>query len=233
MSKQALQQPLAINVMNQNMVDSQIKTNGVHEEKLLDAFLSVPRCAFIPDAARAAQAYVDADFPLYVQDKARFLMEPRVFAKLIQAANIQSTDKILCLGCGTGYSAAVLTYLSNCIFAVESRNADLDFAKTIWEKYGYHDIQAVNVDTIAAGYIKNAPYQVIIIEGTVPFVPAAILAQLAIGGRLVTVLDNKQYPHQAVIIERFDQDHYDTKPLCDAFILPCPEFQVTESQFSF
>lgn len=166
-----------------NMVEGQIKPNRVTDPALIDALATVPREIFVPKAARGV-AYVDEDIRL---GSGRYLMEPRVFGRLLNEAAITRDDVVLDVGCGTGYSTAVLARLANTVVAVES---DPDLARQASARLGTLGVDnAVVIEApLSQGYPKQAPYPVIVINGAVAAVPEAVLGQLAEGGRLVTVI---------------------------------------------
>lgn len=171
-----------------NMVDNQIRPNRVTSPALLQALLDIPRETFVPEQARGV-AYVDEDIPLQPSrgQGARWLMEPMVFARLLQAAEIDKSEIVLDIGCGSGYGAAVLSRLATTVVAVESDPHFSEMAAANLEK--------CRVDNVAliAGELKNgcpaqAPYGVIVFEGAISHISDEIGAQLAEGGRLVAVL---------------------------------------------
>jgi protein-L-isoaspartate(D-aspartate) O-methyltransferase len=164
------------------MVDGQLRTTDVTGHALLNAFLEVPREMFVPERKRQL-AYVDADIEVA---PGRYLMEPSPLAKLMSLAEVKSSDKVLLIGCETGYAAAILSKISNHVVAVES-DAELASAAAA-------NISALAVSNveIAVGSLENgrsgsAPYDVIILGGSVESVPPGLIAQLGEGGRLVAV----------------------------------------------
>lgn len=166
-----------------NMVESQIRTNKVTDEALLAALGEVPRERFVPDSLRGV-AYVDDDLPL---KKGRVLMEPMVFARLLQLAQVTPSDMVLDIGCATGYSTAVLARLANTVVALESDPELAAAATANLAELGCDNAIVVNAP-LAEGYAKQAPYDVILFGGAVPRVPDKIARQLTEGGRLVAVV---------------------------------------------
>jgi len=169
------------------MVDGQLRTTDVTDAAILEAMLVVPREEFV-DPARRALAYIDEDVPTASADGGpqRYLMEPSPFAKLVQLADIGPGDFVLDVGCGTGYSSAVLSRLASSVVALET-DADLaDRAAATLTRLGF-DTVAVVKGRLSEGYAAEAPYDVIFLGGAVEFVPDALLAQLKDGGRLVAV----------------------------------------------
>ena len=167
-----------------NMVENQIRPNRVTDERLLAAIAEVPRERFVPKRLHG-NAYVDQDLAL---GDGRYLMEPVVFARLLQAAAIGPGDVVLDIGCGTGYSAAVLGKLAGTVVALES---DAALAKQAIEALTELDVDnaAVVEGPLDEGYPRQAPYDVIVLGGSVDAVPDAITDQLVDGGRLVAVVN--------------------------------------------
>ncbi len=167
-----------------NMVENQIRPNRVTDERVLAAIAAVPRERFVPKRLHG-NAYVDQDIAL---GDGRYLMEPVVFARLLQAAAIGPGDVVLDIGCGTGYSTAVLGKLAGTVVALES---DAALAKEAIEALTELDVDntAVVEGPLDEGYPRQAPYDVIVLGGSVDAVPDAITDQLIEGGRLVAVVN--------------------------------------------
>jgi protein-L-isoaspartate(D-aspartate) O-methyltransferase len=166
-----------------NMVDGQLRPNRVTNASLLAAVGELPRERFLPEGLRSV-AYADDDVPL---GSGRFLMEPMVLARLIQALQAQPDDKALVVASGCGYGAALLSRLAKSVVAVESDSALASAAEQTFKNLGIVNIEQAMARS-EAGNPAGAPYDVILIEGAVHRVPQAILDQLAEGGRLTTVL---------------------------------------------
>jgi protein-L-isoaspartate(D-aspartate) O-methyltransferase len=168
------------------MVDGQIRTVDVTSAPLLEAMLTVPREAFI-GSADPALAYIDEDVRIAVGSEGpRYLMEPAQLARLIQLASVTPNDHVLDVGAGTGYSSAVLSRLGRSVVALESDPALADQAREALAKHGFANV-TVAVGPLRDGHPAQAPYDVILIGGSVEEVPQSLLDQLAEGGRLVAV----------------------------------------------
>lgn len=161
------------------MVDTQIRPSDVTKFPIIEAFLAVPREAYVPSAQREA-AYLGENIAI---GEGRVMLEPRTFAKLLDALNIQPSEVVLDLGCGLGYSTAVMARMSEFVVAVESDEAMAADAQALLSEHGV-DNAAVMTNPLAEGCAKSGPYDVIILEGAVEVVSDSLLAQLKEGGRI-------------------------------------------------
>ena len=164
------------------MVDGQLRTTDVTSHPVLDSFLAVPRESYVSDAKREL-AYFDMEIAVA---PGRYLMEPSPLAKLIQLADIKSTDRVLDIGTATGYSAAILSNIGATIVALESNGELGDTAKANLAAANITNVDVVT-GPLKAGAASKGPFNVILIEGAVGEVPKALFDQLADGGRLVAV----------------------------------------------
>ena len=188
----------AFSTARQKMVDGQVRPSDVTDARIIDAMLAVPREAFVPENKQAL-AYLDLD--LDVSDGGstkRFLIKPAVLAKMLQAAEIKETDRVLVAGCASGYAAAVIARFAPHVTGTESDSALAAKAKDILAGIGCGD---VTVRTAAAGDGEpaGAPYDVIVLNGATEIVPERLYAQLRNGGRLVGVFAVSQ-PARATIV---------------------------------
>jgi protein-L-isoaspartate(D-aspartate) O-methyltransferase len=172
-------------VQRLNMVDSQVLANGVTDTPLIEAFREVSRERFVPPN-RQSVAYADAEIEIV---RGRSLLAPRTFAKLLQLADIQPSDSVLDVGCGTGYSTAVLARLSRRVIGLE-QDADLvRIAEEALRACGAGNATLIQ-GSLAEGYRAAAPFSVIVVEGGFEQIPDRLFGQLAEGGRLVGILRN-------------------------------------------
>lgn len=166
-----------------NMVATQVRTNKVTDTRIIAAMEAVARERFVPSSLEAV-AYVDHDLEI---TPGRFLMSPMVFARLLQAAGIGGNDVVLDVGCGTGYSAAVISDIAGAVVALESDAGLADQASELLTEFQVDNVVVVSGD-LSAGYPDQAPYDVIVLNGAVEALPEALTGQLANGGRLVGVI---------------------------------------------
>lgn len=164
------------------MVDTQVRPQDVTKFNIIEAMLSVPREAYLPEPLQAV-AYVGGDITL---DGGRVVLEPRSQSKMLDALDIQPGDLVLDLGCGLGYSAAVLAHLADAVVAVEEVASLAEEAQTLLSGQGVDNV-AVIEGPLAAGSAKHGPYDVIVVEGGVEQVPAVLTDQLKEGGRIAAI----------------------------------------------
>ncbi len=168
------------------MVDGQVRPSDVTDLRLIGAMQDVPRERFVPPAF-AQLAYLDLDVPVNAPGaNQRHLLKPMVLAKLIHAADIRATDIALDVGCATGYSSAVLARLAGSVVALEEDDALARYADEALSSTGTASVTVV-VGPLAAGWPSQAPFDVILINGSAETVPKALFRQLKDGGRLVCV----------------------------------------------
>lgn len=166
-----------------NMIDGQIHTAGVILPEVLNAFETIAREEYVP-APHKGIAYHDEDLRV---GEGRYLLEPIVHSKMVQALEPKASDVVLDIGGGTGYSAAILAMIVSTVVAVEASEDLLGFAQNVWEAQGLQNIVGFQ-GPLQHGYAASAPYDLIFIHGAVSQVPKEILNQLAPDGRLVAVV---------------------------------------------
>ncbi|WP_424943965.1 protein-L-isoaspartate O-methyltransferase family protein [Aliiroseovarius crassostreae] len=164
------------------MVDTQVRPSDVTKFPIIDAMLSVPREEFVPDAKREA-AYMGENVDL---GGGRVVLEPRTLAKMLDALDIQPDEMVLDLGCGLGYSAAVLAKLADFVVAVESDETMAADAQTGLSEFGADNVAVIAGD-LADGNAKNGPYDVIMVQGAVEQIPTGLFDQLKDGGRMTAI----------------------------------------------
>lgn len=166
------------------MVDTQLRTSGITDPGLLSVMGTVPRERFVPEG-REDIAYADLSHPL--SDAGHRLPPAAAFAKLVQLAEVGPTDIVLDIGCGTGYSTAVLAGLSSAVVGLENDAGLVEKANGILADLDIGNA-AVLAGKLEDGVPSEAPFDVIVVEGEVDFVPPALLDQLRDGGRLVALV---------------------------------------------
>jgi protein-L-isoaspartate(D-aspartate) O-methyltransferase len=185
------------------MVESQILTSDVTDRRILQAMGSLPRERFVP-AAWADLAYMDEAVPLSAAG--RMLMAPRVFAKLLQLAEIGDGNRVLDVGCGSGYSTAVLAKIAKSVVGLESDARLAEEARLNAAALGLANAAIVE-GALPGGAASDGPYDAIVLEGSIAIEPEALLDELKDGGRLVAVVRGEGGLGKATIWRRLGRSH--------------------------
>ncbi|HWV53846.1 protein-L-isoaspartate O-methyltransferase [Pseudorhodoplanes sp.] len=167
--------------LRRSMVDGQVRTADVTDRPLIQAMLDVPRERFVP-ADQRELSYLDLGL---VVGEGRRLLKPMVLAKMIQALELAVDQRVLDVGCTTGYAAALLSRLCNSVVALEEQPALASQARA--NLSGIGNVEVIE-GALAAGHVAGAPYDAILVEGAVEFQPDSLCRQLSEGGRLVCIL---------------------------------------------
>lgn len=208
-----------------NMVEGQLRTNGITDPALLDAYLSVPRERFVPEPLRGV-AYVDEDVPL---GNSRYLMEPLVLARLIMLAEVGAEARVLCVGSGTGYDAAILAQLVRSVVALESEPALAAEARRLLSVL--QSKVSVVEGALEQGHAAGAPYDAILFGGSISAVPDAIARQLGKSGRITAVVRSDGRVPQVMVMTRVGEV-LSRRPVFDAATPALPGF-ASEPAFVF
>lgn len=211
-----------------NMVDSQLRPNGITDSRILDAMQSVAREQFV-GSAQQSLAYMDADVPLQgAATGPRYLIEPMAFGRMLQVAEVKETDRVLDIGAATGYGAAVLSQLVAQIVALEEDAGLVEQARI--------NLKSVdNVSLIEGELSKGAPnsgsYDLIILEGAVAEVPNALFSQIKNGGRLIAAVGSGVQA-KCCVYAVSGQTHT-RRVAFDITIAPLPGFAKAKAGFAF
>ena len=209
-----------------NMVESQVRPNKVSDPRIIDVLEQIPREAFFPEAMRPI-AYADRSLKI---GETRYILDPMVFARMLQALDIGPLDLVLDIACGTGYSAAVEARLASTVVALENDPAMAAAANKVLNDLGIDNAVVVEGD-LAAGYSGQAPYDAILINGAVDEIPKHLSDQLSDGGRLVAVMIDDQGLGRAVLMRKSPAG-LSQRELFDANVPKLPEFS-RETGFVF
>ena len=164
------------------MVDTQVRPSDVTKLPIIEALLTVRREIFVPDASREA-AYVGDHIDL---GDGRVVFDARTFGKILDALDIQSTEMVLDVGAGLGYSTAVLAHMAQMVIGVEDDAARASEAESNLADEGVVNAVVVTGD-LSKGAANHAPFDVIVIEGAIEDVPETLVEQLADGGRIAAL----------------------------------------------
>ena len=191
------------------MVEEQLRSRGIRDERLLAAMAKVPREEFIP-SEDAANAY--GDFPLPIGD-GQTISQPYIVAAMVEVLELNPEDRVLEVGTGTGYQAAILGKLAADVWTIE-RHAELaDQAREILYRLGYKNVHVLHGDG-SLGLPEHAPFNKILVAAAAPRVPETLVAQLADGGRLVVPVGSRSEQQVEVIRKLGDQISITKHDLC-------------------
>jgi protein-L-isoaspartate(D-aspartate) O-methyltransferase len=209
-----------------NMIEQQIRPWEVLDPQVLDLLFVVKREDFVPAAYRNL-AFADMELPL---GSNQVMLAPRVEAKMLQELGIKKTDKVLEIGTGSGYMAALLAARAEHVVSVENRPELAEFARQNLERAGISNV-TIEVADGANGWSQSGPYDAIIVSGSLPTLPAALLKQLRVGGRLAVTVGQAPVM-QAQLITCTADGIYNTVNLFET-VIPAIDGTATQSDFSF
>jgi protein-L-isoaspartate(D-aspartate) O-methyltransferase len=164
----------------QLMVESQLRTRGISDPRVLDAMLHVPRDQFVPAAYRA-QAY--EDHPLPIGDS-QTISQPYIVAVMLESLQLQPSDRVLEVGTGSGYATALLAELAAEVFSIERHPALAENAREVFTRLGYKNVQVFTGDG-SLGLPASAPFDAILVSAAAAGLPPALIAQLNEYGRMI------------------------------------------------
>jgi len=214
-------------VARENMIESQVRPNGVTDRRIIDAMASLARENFVPESRRTL-AYSDEDVPLSSGLEPRCLIDAMSFGKLAQLAAITPEDKILHVGAATGYGTLVLARMGKSVVALESDSALLAGARKALA--GQANVKVAEAP-MAEGVKADAPFDVILIEGRVAEIPQALISQLADGGRLVAAVGGADMARACLVT--VNGSTVARRNAFDAPIAALPGFQKKRPAFVF
>ena len=209
-----------------NMIEQQICPWEVLDPQVLDLLFVVKREDFVPAAYRNL-AFADMEIPV---GSGQVMLAPRVEARLLQELGIKKTDKVLEIGTGSGYMAALLAARAEHVITIESRPELAAFARENLERADVTNV-TVEVGDGANGWTQRAPYDAIIVSGSLPVLPSALLKQLRVGGRLAVIVGEAPVM-EAQLITCSTEGVYNTVNLFET-VVPALDGGEAKSGFSF
>lgn len=209
-----------------NMIEQQIRPWEVLDPQVLDLLFVVKREDFVPAAYRNL-AFADMEIPV---GSGQVMLAPRVEARLLQELGIKKTDKVLEIGTGSGYMAALLAARAEHVITIESRPELAAFARENLERADVTNV-TVEVGDGANGWTQRAPYDAIIVSGSLPVLPSALLKQLRVGGRLAVIVGEAPVM-EAQLITCSTEGVYNTVNLFET-VVPALDGGEAKSGFSF
>jgi protein-L-isoaspartate(D-aspartate) O-methyltransferase len=194
-----------------NMIEQQIRPWEVLDGQVLSLLSVVKRENFVPMAHKAL-AFVDMEIPLHASGaEDQVMLAPRVEARFLQDAAIQATDKVLEIGTGSGYMAALAAHQAASVLTLEANPALAQQAKANLQEAGVSNVEVRTADG-SQGAAADGPFNVIFLSGSVPEVPQVLLNQLTIGGRLLAVVGEDPVMRASVITRTGEQQWQTSEP---------------------
>lgn len=207
--------PLPYATLRQQMVEKQIRERGVRDEALLAAMAEVPREWFVP-AEYQQESYYDGPLPI---PAGQTISQPYVVALMLRALRLAPTGRVLEVGSGSGYAAAILSRLVSEVYAIERHPVLVESAGRITHQLGYTNIHFRQGDG-TLGWPEAAPFNAILVSAAGPYVPPALLKQLADSGRLIMPVGPSAEQQKLVLALCVSQGHYRHKNLGPVRFVP-------------
>ena len=197
------------------MVKLQIEDRGIRDQRVLEAMRSVPREAFVPERWRAS-AYEDSPLPIAAEQT---ISQPYIVAYMTEALDLEGGEKVLEIGAGSGYAAAVLAHMASQVYTVERIGELAEQARTTLQALGYDQVVVVEGDG-SQGLPAHAPYDAIIVAAGAPAVPESLKTQLKLGGRLVIPVGQQPDEQELLRITRTSETEYEIEPIAGVRFVP-------------
>ena len=170
-------------IARKNMVENQIRANKVTSLNVINAFLDVPREKFVPDALQEI-SYVDEDIQL---SRNRFMMKPMILARLFQSLNLKGNENILHVGSNSGYGSAILSRMWSSVISLESDKKLFETSIHTFSNMGFDNVVPLH-GSMENGVEKEAPFDIIFIEGSIETEPKSLFGQLNENGKLIAII---------------------------------------------
>jgi protein-L-isoaspartate(D-aspartate) O-methyltransferase len=197
------------------MVRQQIEERGITDQAVLRAMQTVPRHFFVPERYQH-RAYDDGPLPILA---GQTISQPYVVALMIAKLTLSPTDRVLEIGTGSGYAAAVLSRIAALVYTIERHHKLVQYAQQRFRRLGYENIQVRHGDG-TQGWPEHAPYDGIVVAAGGPAVPESLRQQLALGGRLVIPVGQKKRQQWLVRVTRIAHDQFETERLNPVAFVP-------------
>ena len=182
------------------MVELQLRRRGIHDDCVLHAMEIVPRHEFVPWQLQR-EAYHDTPVPI---GEGQTISQPYIVAHMLQALRLSAEDRVLEIGTGTGYEAAVLSRMVREVYTIERFATLAEAARKIFDRLGYENVRVIIGDG-SRGYPEAAPYDAIVVAAAAPRVPEGLMSQLKDGGRMIVPVGSADL-QQLTLLRRHDNE---------------------------
>jgi len=208
-----------IELARANMIEQQIRPWDVLDQSVLDLLATVRREEFVPPTLRSL-AFVDVELPLRIDgvDTGETMMTPKVEARLLQELAIEAHESVLEIGCGSGFMAALAAHRARSVVSIEIDALLFRFGAANLERAGIRNVTVERGDG-ALGWPAKAPFDVIIVSGSLPVLPPTLLSQLKVGGRLAAIVGQEPVM-TAQVVTRVSDTNFDTLPIFETCLKP-------------
>ena len=201
--------------LRKQMIDYQLAARGLHDQSVLDAVNAVPREEFVPTDL-VEFAYSDSPLPIAASQT---ISQPYIIALMTAALELKPDDRVLEVGAGSGYAAAVLAEIATDVYTIERHKILADTARSRLEQLGYRNIQVLFGDG-TLGWPEHAPFDAIVVAAGGPDVPENLKKQLAIGGRLVIPVGSSLHTQKLLRVRRISENEYQEEDLGGVRFVP-------------
>jgi len=206
---------LDFETQRKQMVAEQIAARGVRDKKVLRAMAKVQREIFVPDDVNEL-AYHDNPLPI---GAGQTISQPYIVAYMIEALALRGGEKVLEIGTGSGYAAAVLAEIVSEVYTIERISELAKTAAMYLSEAGYNNVHTLNADG-TMGRVKHAPFDAILVSAGAPVVPESLKSQLAVGGSMVIPVGNDKRVQNLIRITHRVQGQFDREDLTDVRFVP-------------
>ena len=197
------------------MMNDHLLARGIRDPAVLRAMLEVPREVFVAEGMEEF-AYDDYALPI---DEGQTISQPYIVAYMTESLELSAADRVLEIGTGSGYAAAVLSRIVNTVYTVERLAGLARSARQRLEMLSYSNIHVVEGDG-TLGWPEHAPYDAIVVTAGAPDLPKPLLSQLSVGGRLVIPVGATPYLQMLVRVRRISEEEYRSEELCPVRFVP-------------
>jgi len=201
--------------LRQEMIRSQMAERGLKDPIVLEAINKVPREKFVPEDL-IDSAYRDSPLPIEADQT---ISQPYIVALMTVALELKPTDRVLEIGTGSGYSAAILAEIVNEVYTIERHQILADTARERLQKLDYENIHVLQGDG-SLGWPEHAPFDAIVVTAAGPDVPQSLKQQLAIGGRLIMPVGEYRYSQTLLRVRRINENQYEEENLGGVRFVP-------------